>query len=287
MESVSQTAHSQVPEITGPSRCKPSEQHGSEQSKTERVPKQTTGPVPISCTLQHTISTASKDKNLAPGDDFRDGNPANSDIGNGRGSRTRVPGDPFSLVTLNVKNMKTNMGYLQCLANIHPIILVQEHWLYGFESVIAKQVFDNSNYHIKCVDDLDPFPPIQPPRGRAGTAILWNKPLYNCITTLPDGSDRVIAVEIDVKPRKICLINVYLPTRGSADCDIAFQATLDEVHEIMEKFVSSHKILLTGDFNTSLHRQENCWRDRMLKSFEEEHGLSLPDNYPVQPTYMH
>ena len=25
----------------------------------------------------------------------------------------------------------------------------------------------------------------------------------------------------------------------------------------------------------------------MLKSFAEEHGLSLPDNYPVQPTYMH
>ena len=94
-------------------------------------------------------------------------------------------------------------------------------------------------------------------------------------------------MEIDVKPRKICLINVYLPTRGSADCDIAFQATLDEVHEIMEKFVSSHKILLTGDFNASLHRQENCRRDRMLKSFVEEHCISLPDNYPVQPTYMH
>ena len=164
---------------------------------------------------------------------------------------------------------------------------MQEHWLYRFETVIAQQVFDNSNYHIKCVDDLDPLPPIQPPRGRAGTAILWSKSLNNRITPLPDGSDRVIAVEIDVKPRKICLINVYLPTRGSADCDIAFQATLDEVHEIMEKFVSSHKILLTGDFNASLHRQENCRRDRMLKSFVEEHGLSLPDKYPVQPTYMH
>ena len=93
-------------------------------------------------------------------------------------------------------------------------------------------------------------------------------------------------MEIDVKPRKICLINVYLPTRGSSDCDITFQAALDEVHEIMEKFVSSHKIL-TGDFNTSLHRQENCRRDRMLKSFLEEHGLSLSDNCPVQPTYMH
>ena len=120
-----------------------------------------------------------------------------------------------------------------------------------------QQVFDNSNYHFKWLDDLDPLPHMQPPRGHARTAILWNKSLNNCITPLLDGSDRVAAVEIDVKLRKICLINVYLPTRGSADCDIAFQATLDEVHEIMEKFVSSHKILLTGDFNPSLHRQEN------------------------------
>ena len=57
--------------------------------------------------------------------------------------------------------------------------------------------------------------------------------------------------------------------------------------EIIEKFVSSHKILLTEDFNASLHRQENCRRDRMLKSFVEEHYLFLPDDYLVQPTYMH
>ena len=93
-------------------------------------------------------------------------------------------------------------------------------------------------------------------------------------------------MEIDVKPRRICLINVYLPTRRSADCDLAFQAALDEVHEIMDKFVSSHKILFT-DFNASLYRQENCRRDRMLKAFVEEHDLSLRDNYLVQPTYMH
>ena len=107
------------------------------------------------------------------------------------------------MVTLNVKNMKTNMAYLTCLAKTHTIILVQEHRLYGFETTIAQQVFDNSNYHVKCVDNLDPLPPIQPPRGRAGTAILWKKSLNHGITPLTDGSDRVIAVGIDVKPRNI------------------------------------------------------------------------------------
>ena len=63
--------------------------------------------------------------------------------------------------------MKTNMTYLQSLAKTHPIILLQEHWLYAFETTLAQQVYGNSNYHIKCVDDIDPLPPTQPPRGRA------------------------------------------------------------------------------------------------------------------------
>ena len=69
------------------------------------------------------------------------------------------------------------MTYLQSLAKTHPIILLQEHWLYAFETTLAQQVYGNSNYHIKCVDDIDPLPPTQPPRGRAGTAICGTNPL--------------------------------------------------------------------------------------------------------------
>ena len=217
----------------------------------------------------------------------RDGNSGGGGARYRGGYRAGSPTGPISLVTLNVKNMKTNMTYLQSLAKTHPIILLQEHWLYAFETTLAQQVYGNSNYHIKCVDDIDPLPPTQAPRGRTGTAILWNKSLNHCISPLPDGSDRVIAIEIKSKPRNICLINVYLPSRGTADCDIAFQAALDEIHEIIEKYTPSHKILLGGDFNSSVHRQKSCRRDRLLISFLEEHGLSLPDEYPIGPTYMH
>ena len=58
-------------------------------------------------------------------------------------------------------------------------------------------------------------------------------------------------------------------------------------HWIIEKFTTLHKILLSGDFNSSVHRQESCRRDRLLISFLDEHGLSLPDDYPIGPTYMH
>ena len=217
----------------------------------------------------------------------RDGNSGGGGARSRGGYRAGSPNGPISLVILNVKNMKTNMTYLQILAKTHPIILLQEHWLYAFETTLAQQVYGNSNYHIKCVDNIDPLPPTQPPRGCAGTAILWNKSLNLCISPLPDGSDRVIAIEIKSKPRNICLISVYLPSRGTADCDIAFQAALDKIHEIIEKYTPSHKILLGGDVNSSVHRQESCRRDRLLIFFLEEHGLSLPDEYQIGPTYMH
>ena len=194
------------------------------------------------------------------------------------GFRAGSPSGQISLVTLNVKNMKTNMTYLQSLAKPHHIILLQEHCLYAFETTLAQQVYGNSNYHIQRVNDIDPLPPTQPPRGHAGTAILWNKSLNR---------GRVIAIEIKSKSRNICLINVYLLSRGTTDCDIAFQAALDEIHEIIEKYTPLNKILLGGDFNSSVHRQESCRRDRLLISFLEEHGLSLPDENPIGPTYMH
>ena len=42
--------------------------------------------------------------------------------GGGWGCRAGSPSGSISLVTLNIKNMKTNMTYLQILAKTHPII---------------------------------------------------------------------------------------------------------------------------------------------------------------------
>ena len=73
---------------------------------------------------------------------------------------------------------------------------------------------------------------------------------------MPDGGHRVTAAEITGDRLPLCLINVYMPSRGCPDSDIQFQSTLDEVHEILEKYGHTHKILLGGDFNASLHRTQ-------------------------------
>ena len=63
----------------------------------------------------------------------RDGNSGGGGARYRGGCRAGSSSGPISLVTLNVKNMKTNMTYLQSLAKTHPIIILQEHWLYAFE----------------------------------------------------------------------------------------------------------------------------------------------------------
>ena len=90
-----------------------------------------------------------------------------------------------------MKNFKTNQNFVKELSNTHKIILLQEHWLYGFETAILEKIYDNSDYLVKCVDDADPILPVQPPRGYAGTGILWHKDLNHLITAIPDGSDRM------------------------------------------------------------------------------------------------
>ena len=90
----------------------------------------------------------------------------------------------------------------------------------------------------------------------------------------------MIAVEITSDRYPVCLINVYMPSRGCPDSDTQFQSTLDEVHEILEKYGHTH-----GDFNASLHQTQPHRRDQLLQTFLTEHNLSLPNNYPNQYTY--
>ena len=94
--------------------------------------------------------------------------------------------------------------------------------LFGFELSLVQQIYNNSNYHIKCVDDQGPLPPIQPPRGYSGTCILLKKDLNHCIKLFPDGGQRVVAVEISNDTLPVCLINVYMPSRGTSDSDLFF-----------------------------------------------------------------
>ena len=95
-------------------------------------------------------------------------------------------------------------------------------------------------------------------------------------------------MEVNTESEKVCIICLYMPARGSTDSDIEFSATLDQLHEVIAKYSTTHRFILGGDFNASLHRSSGpVKRDKLLESFLTEHQLFLPDNFPIRPTFRH
>ena len=211
--------------------------------------------------------------------------PENSQAGSGD-RPSKLDGPALSLVPLNVKNIKTNLSLVYHLASKYKIILLHEHWLYGFETSLLQQVFYNSNFLIKYIDDKDPLSPVKPPRGYAGTSVLWSSGLNHCISPIPDGSDRVMAVELTTREEKVCLECVYMPALGPTDSGINFASTLDELHEIITKYSTTHSIILGGDFNATLHQSKGpIKRDKLLEAFLNERHLFHARVLTVRPSY--
>ena len=207
----------------------------------------------------------------------------------GSGDRPSEPDGPaLSLVSLNMKNIKTSLNFVYHLASKYKMILLPEHWLYGFETTLLQQVFNKSNFHVKCVDDKGPYHPVKPPRGYVSTCVLWSSDLNHCISPIPDGSDRITAVELTTREEKVCLVCVYMPARGPTDSDIDFASTLDELHEIITKYSTTYSIILGGVFNATLHLSKGpIKRYKLLEAFLNEHHLFHARVSTVRPSYRH
>ncbi|CAG2210120.1 unnamed protein product [Mytilus edulis] len=102
---------------------------------------------------------------------------------------------------------------------------------------------------------------------------------------LPDGDNRIQAIEISTTKDPICLINVYLPSRGTDKGHDAYRAALDILKELLLKYQRTHSIIIAGDFNASFHRQYKDTQDELFKNFCKENQIELPSNYPIDHTY--
>ena len=92
-------------------------------------------------------------------------------------------------------------------------------------------------------------------------------------------------IKASLKP--LCIVNVYMPSSGSAEADTEYSETLDQLHENLIKYCGSHDIVVSGDLNAFLHRPKCCPRDSLLRSFLAEHNLSLPKYCPIGDTFFH
>ena len=114
------------------------------------------------------------------------------------------------------------------------------------------------------VNDFDPISPISRPRGYGGIAVVYKKTLSPSITQLPDGDHRIQAIEIITNDKSICLVNIYLPARGTTTGQELYRCVLDTLREIIWKYENTRTIIVAGDFNASFLRQYRDPQDDLL-----------------------
>ena len=169
----------------------------------------------------------------------------------------------------------------------HDLILIQEHWLYGFEKHKLHDFCNDRDFlcTVKSSDDDDPITALQRSRGKGGTAVLWNSKIRDNISILPDGCNRLIAFILESNQASICVVNAYMPCRGSYTDD-DFLQVLDEIREIKAKYVNK-PLLLVEDLNASSSRSPLTHRDKLLLKFMYDNDLHLPRLFPKGDTYIH
>ena len=189
--------------------------------------------------------------------------------------------------SLNVQNIRGNSLFILNTMKNLDLLLIQEHWLFKFEENEFSNLFPNLDFYARYVDDENPISHAERIRGYGGVAFLWNKSLTPFIKALPDSNNHIIAIEIETKPKPLCIINAYMPCRGRKTKENQYNESLDVIREIINKYRHSHQIILGGDLNASLHREPPNNSDKALQTFIQEVELTTPDNYPTKPTFYH
>ena len=190
----------------------------------------------------------------------------------------------LQVATFNVQNINANVLAVQDVLKNVDILAVQEHWLFNFEQQKLYDIDKNFTFAAKSVDDNDTISPFQKPRGYGGVAVFWRKSLDRYIKLLPDGSDRLICIELNIGLSMYCFINTYLPCRGSYSNE-DYKAVLDEIQETLLKYGDSHIIVIMGDLNASLTRSPPSARDKVLIEFCQRNNISI--EVPIANTFFH
>jgi endonuclease/exonuclease/phosphatase family metal-dependent hydrolase len=166
------------------------------------------------------------------------------------------------------------------------VLLIQEHWLFGFELQKLDDIHPDFNSVSKSVDMMDPISSLQKPRGYAGTAILYKKSLSNSLILHPDGCHRIIAVTLKLQEMKLLLVNVYMPCRGPKLADTEYIEVTDQLEEILSKFSQNHIILIAGDWNSQPTSKPKTKRECALHDLINHWDLQIKET-GHGPTFIH
>lgn len=201
--------------------------------------------------------------------------------------QTKKSRNVLKIATSNIKNYNANKVYLQHLLKKFDIVCIQEHWLYNFEKDNMKEASSNHTCFAKSIDDEDPISPYQRPRGVGGIAIFVPSEWAAFTKHAKDGNQRISVTTIDLPDTKLCVVNCYLPCRGYKSSYSDYDDCLTQLREIVVKFSPSHEIILCGDLNASILKENPDSHDTLLDNFCIEMNLAIPPGSDTGPTFRH
>ncbi|CAC5425410.1 unnamed protein product [Mytilus coruscus] len=117
---------------------------------------------------------------------------------------------PLRIVSFNIKGFNSNRNHFDELLDKHDIVLLQEHWLFNYEKELLKQ--HHSDF-ITFQDKLMIMNPYPQPVDQKDMDVLQYCTESPC---RPCSLNFLMEYRIQATTKDpICLINVYLPSRGT------------------------------------------------------------------------
>ena len=157
----------------------------------------------------------------------------------------------LKICSYNTKGFKNrNFNYLQSLFSDHDIMLLQETWLFEFESNIISNVLPNCIFTFTSAMDSGDINRKGRPYG--GCAIICRNNFS--LTPIKTNTPRLCAASVVINKIQYLLLSVYMPVDdGSTNSINIFLEILEEVSSLMLSH-GDHKLIVGGDFNTDFSR---------------------------------
>ena len=178
----------------------------------------------------------------------------------------------IKITSFNCSGFKPrNYDYLKDIFQKCEILILQETWLYSFETNLFNRVIPGCNFHAISAMDESNITHVGRPFG--GCAILWNNNLAVSITPIETTSNRLCVVLIKSNNLNIILCNVYMPVNDNSQ--ESFDVYGDVLYELLTiiDLYRGHDLIIGGDFNVDFNKNETR-NSRLLKQFIDEEALN-------------
>ena len=159
----------------------------------------------------------------------------------------------LKITSFNCSGFKPrNYDYINDIYNKCDILLLQETWLYNFESVQFNNILPDCQYHSTSAMDESDIHRNGRPFG--GVATVWHNDLAISVTPVTMASPRICAVVIKSATINIVLCNVYMPCdNGTQESFITYGEVLFDMLALFETY-NGYDIIIGGDLNVDFSR---------------------------------